>query len=220
MLALLGVVIGFGAWWSLVWAIVFAALAPLFANIYLSVPRAVGVPPSRISSTTRCSCCRAIFVPGHGLTQAIDSVARFADSPTTEEFSRIVNESRIGRDLNVALASTAERMHTDDFNWAAQAIAINRETGGNLAETLQVGGTIRERNQIRRQVRRSAPKDDCRRSSSSSSRSRCSSSCCSSSRTTWRPLFPSPLGWLALGAAVVLMIIGSVWMLFAVRVKF
>ena len=50
--------------------------------------------------------------------------------------------------------STAERMRSDDFNWAAQAIAINRETGGNLAETLQrTAATIRERNQIRRQVK-------------------------------------------------------------------
>ena len=45
-------------------------------------------------------------------------------------------------------------MRSDDFEWVAQAIAINQETGGNLAEVLdQVGKTIRERNQIRRQVR-------------------------------------------------------------------
>ena len=34
------------------------------------------------------------------------------------------------------------------------------------------------------------------------------------------PFFETILGWFALGAAVILMIIGSVWMLFAVRVKF
>lgn len=38
--------------------------------------------------------------------------------------------------------------------WVTQAIAINREVGGNLAEVLDgVGQTIRERNQIRRQVK-------------------------------------------------------------------
>ena len=46
-------------------------------------------------------------------------------------------------------------MRSEDFEWVAQAIAINAETGGNLAEVLdQVGKTIRERNQIRRQVQR------------------------------------------------------------------
>jgi len=45
-------------------------------------------------------------------------------------------------------------MGSDDFVWVTQAIAINREVGGNLAEVLDgVGHTIRERNQIRRQVK-------------------------------------------------------------------
>jgi tight adherence protein B len=45
-------------------------------------------------------------------------------------------------------------MKSDDFAWVTQAIAINREVGGNLAEVLDgVGHTIRERNQIRRQVK-------------------------------------------------------------------
>jgi tight adherence protein B len=45
-------------------------------------------------------------------------------------------------------------MGSDDFTWVAQAIAIHREVGGNLAEVLDaVGHTIRERNQIRRQVK-------------------------------------------------------------------
>ena len=40
-------------------------------------------------------------------------------------------------------------MKSKDFDWVAQAIGINAETGGNLAEVLeQVGKTIRERNQI------------------------------------------------------------------------
>ena len=45
-------------------------------------------------------------------------------------------------------------MGSEDFTWVAQAIAIHREVGGNLAEVLDaVGHTIRERNQIRRQVK-------------------------------------------------------------------
>ena len=70
-----------------------------------------------------------------------------------EELARAVNESRLGRPLPDALATTADRMQSKDFDWVAQAIGINAETGGNLAEVLdQVGTTIRERNQVRRQV--------------------------------------------------------------------
>jgi tight adherence protein B len=91
---------------------------------------------------------------GHSLLRSVDSVASEADAPTSEEFSRIINETRVGRDLNDALDEVAQRMGSDDFTWVAQAIAIHREVGGNLAEVLDaVGHTIRERNQIRRQVK-------------------------------------------------------------------
>ena len=60
----------------------------------------------------------------------------------------------MGRDLAQALDETAARMASEDFVWVTQAIAINRQVGGNLAEVLDgVGHTIRERNQIRRQVK-------------------------------------------------------------------
>jgi tight adherence protein B len=91
---------------------------------------------------------------GHSLLRAVDSVSSEADAPTSEEFARIVNETRVGRDLNDALDEVAERMGSDDFTWVAQAIAIHREVGGNLAEVLDaVSQTIRERNAIRRQVK-------------------------------------------------------------------
>jgi tight adherence protein B len=91
---------------------------------------------------------------GHSLLRALDSVSHEAASPTAEEFARIVNETRVGRDLADALDEVAARTASEDFTWVAQAIAIHREVGGNLAEVLDsVGHTIRERNAIRRQVK-------------------------------------------------------------------
>jgi len=91
---------------------------------------------------------------GHSLLRAVDSVAQEAAAPTSEEFTRIVVETRVGRDLDDALDELAARMGSDDFTWVAQAIAVHREVGGNLAEVLDaVGHTIRERNAIRRQVK-------------------------------------------------------------------
>lgn len=91
---------------------------------------------------------------GHSLLRAVDSVSVDAGAPMAEEFSRIINETRVGRDLGEALDEVAARMGSDDFTWVAQAISIHREVGGNLAEVLDaVGHTIRERNGIRRQVK-------------------------------------------------------------------
>ncbi len=90
---------------------------------------------------------------GHSLLQALDAVSREADKPTSIEFARLVNETRVGRDLAESLDEIAGRMASDDFAWVAQAIAIHREVGGDLAEVLgTVSQTIRERNQIRRQI--------------------------------------------------------------------
>ena len=91
---------------------------------------------------------------GHSLMRAMDAVSQEAESPTAEEFARIINETRVGRDLAESLDELAARMDSEDFLWTAQAIAIHREVGGNLAEVLDaVGNTIRERNAIRRQVK-------------------------------------------------------------------
>ncbi|MFC9772196.1 MULTISPECIES: type II secretion system F family protein [unclassified Pseudarthrobacter] len=91
---------------------------------------------------------------GHSLLRAIDASARESDAPMSEELARIVNETRIGRDLNASMTDVAVRTRSEDFAWISQAIEIHREVGGDLAEVLDhVGETIRDRNQIRRQVK-------------------------------------------------------------------
>jgi tight adherence protein B len=90
---------------------------------------------------------------GHGLMQAVDSVAEEAESPTREEFRRIVIETRLGKSLHDAMATAAARVRNEDFEWIVQAIEIHREIGGDLAEVLDhVAETIRSRNSVRRQV--------------------------------------------------------------------
>ncbi len=90
---------------------------------------------------------------GHSLPRAIEAVSSESESPTREEFARVVNEHRLGRDLDEALLLAAERMRSPDLEWTAEAVGVHREVGGNLGEVLDhVAETIRERQQIRRQV--------------------------------------------------------------------
>ncbi|MEV7131414.1 type II secretion system F family protein [Arthrobacter sp. NPDC093128] len=91
---------------------------------------------------------------GHSLLRAIDASAKESDAPMSEELNRIVNETRIGRELGESMTDVSARMASEDFSWITQAIEIHREVGGDLAEVLDhVGDTIRDRNQIRRQVK-------------------------------------------------------------------
>jgi tight adherence protein B len=90
---------------------------------------------------------------GYGLLQSVNTIAAEAADPTAEEFGRIIMETRLGRDLVDSLTALADRMDSEDCHWVAQAIDIQRSVGGDLAQILDtLGETIRERNQIRRQV--------------------------------------------------------------------
>jgi len=158
---------------------------------------------------------------GHSLLRAVDAVSREAESPTSEEFARIVNETRLGRDLNDALDQAATRMRNEDFGWVGQAIAIHREVGGDLAGVLdEVGHTIRERGQIRRQV------------SALSAEGKMSAYILLAlpfvvlgilfitSRDYVARFVESPLGYAMIAGAVVLITIGALWLKKIVSFKF
>jgi tight adherence protein B len=91
---------------------------------------------------------------GYGLMQSVATVAEEAPSPTSEEFSRVVVENQLGRSVDDSLRAMAERMDNEDLRWVTEAIDIQYEVGGDLAEVLDtVAATIRDRDQIRRQVK-------------------------------------------------------------------
>ena len=158
---------------------------------------------------------------GHSVAAALDSAAKEAPVPSSEEFARIGNEVTIGRDLEAALTDTAVRMKSVDFAWIAQAIQINREVGGNLAEVLDhVGETIRERGEIKAQVK------------SLSAEGRLSALILMAlpfgialmlmvvNPTYLGVLTTHILGWVMLAVGSVMLIIGGLWMRKIIDIKF
>jgi tight adherence protein B len=91
---------------------------------------------------------------GQSLQMSLNSVAADAAAPMSEEITRIINENRIGRDLVVAMLDTADRMDSEDFQWFAEAVAVQRDSGGSLNDIIEtVAETIRGRAEIREKVR-------------------------------------------------------------------
>jgi tight adherence protein B len=91
---------------------------------------------------------------GLSLAQALDTVVREGHEPLSGEFRRALVETRLGVPIEDALESIGMRMESGDFEWTVMAIRIQREVGGNLAELLlNVAGTLRERDYLRRQVK-------------------------------------------------------------------
>lgn len=158
---------------------------------------------------------------GYGMMQAIDSVAREAQSPTAEEFSRLVVEARLGRDLTAAMEAMGERVGSEDFEWVIQAIAIHRDVGGDLAEVLDtVAGTIRERNQIRRQIKALAAEGKLSGIILTLLPLAVAALIGASNPNYMRPLFESGAGIAALTAGFILMAAGGLWMRHFINLKF
>lgn len=90
---------------------------------------------------------------GFSLAQALDAVARDSAEPARKEFARALAETRIGADVSDALDNMSVRMNSESMRWTTMAIRIQRDVGGNLAETLRTTAhTLRERESLKRQV--------------------------------------------------------------------
>jgi tight adherence protein B len=91
---------------------------------------------------------------GFSLAQGVDAVVLDAAEPSAKEFSRALAETRIGTTLEDTFDHLAERMGSVNLTWTTMAIRIQREVGGNLAETLRTTATtLREREELKRHVR-------------------------------------------------------------------
>jgi tight adherence protein B len=90
---------------------------------------------------------------GYSLMQGVEAVSKEVGDPIGTELRRVVTEARLGRPLEEALDSAADRMDSEDFSWAVMAVRIQREVGGNLAELLlTVAETMTQRERLRRDV--------------------------------------------------------------------
>jgi tight adherence protein B len=89
--------------------------------------------------------CRALRA-GISLEFGFRSVGDELEDPVGTEFGQVADEVSLGLDTRVALQNLALRMNTSDMPFFINAILIQRETGGNLAEILQnLATVIRER---------------------------------------------------------------------------
>ncbi|MCA1692144.1 MAG: type II secretion system F family protein [Actinobacteria bacterium] len=91
---------------------------------------------------------------GHTFLRAIQMMCEESEPPLSEEFSRVVSETRLGDSLVDALGRMAERLQIRDLDWVVQAIRIQQTVGGKLADLLHtLADFIRARDEVRREVK-------------------------------------------------------------------
>ncbi|HKY81022.1 MAG TPA: type II secretion system F family protein [Sphingobium sp.] len=91
---------------------------------------------------------------GLPITETLGVVANEVPGPVGEEFKLITERIKIGKTMDQALQETADRLGTPEFQFFVISLAIQRETGGNLAETLSNLATVlRQRAQMKLKIR-------------------------------------------------------------------
>jgi tight adherence protein B len=91
---------------------------------------------------------------GHSLAAGLHVVAEEMPAPISKEFGRVYEEQNLGIPLEEALKSMCDRVPNLDLRFFVTSVAIQRQTGGDLAEILdRIGHVIRERFKILGQVK-------------------------------------------------------------------
>jgi tight adherence protein B len=81
---------------------------------------------------------------------AMEVAAGEIRDPVGSEFRRILDEMRIGVEIDDALQHAADRIRVSDFRFYVVAIILQRRTGGHLAESLgNLSNVIRCRKEVR-----------------------------------------------------------------------
>jgi tight adherence protein B len=91
---------------------------------------------------------------GLPVSETLGVVAREVSGPVGQEFKLVTEKIRIGKSMEDALQDTAERLGTAEFQFFVITLAIQRETGGNLSETLSnLAEVLRKRAQMKLKIR-------------------------------------------------------------------
>jgi tight adherence protein B len=91
---------------------------------------------------------------GLPISETMGVVATEVQGPIAIEFQSVVDKMKIGRTMEAALQEAADRVGTPEFQFFVITLAIQRETGGNLAETLaNLADVLRKRAQMKLKIK-------------------------------------------------------------------
>ncbi|HEY9552224.1 type II secretion system F family protein [Allosphingosinicella sp.] len=141
--------------------------APIFLAIFVGLFVGIGLPhfvigrliKRRVAKfTARFPDAIELMVRGlrSGLpiSETMGVVATEVPGPVSIEFQAVSDKMKIGRTMEAALQETADRLGTPEFQFFVITLAIQRETGGNLAETLaNLADVLRKRAQMKLKIK-------------------------------------------------------------------
>ena len=90
---------------------------------------------------------------GFSFLQAMEIISREMQPPMSTEFANVMRNTSLGRTMEDALQEMDQRVGNEDFSLVITAVLIQQQVGGNLATILDtIRETISERIRLRREV--------------------------------------------------------------------
>jgi len=140
---------------------------PLAADAALALLVAAGIPHVVVGHLSKRRTKRFLALLPEGLdlivrgirsglpaTEAMNTIGAEIADPVGAEFRQVMDQVKIGVGLDEAMWSAARRLQIAEFNFLVISLAIQQETGGNLAEILEkLSDMVRRREQMRLKVK-------------------------------------------------------------------
>jgi tight adherence protein B len=91
---------------------------------------------------------------GHSFRQGIQTVVDEGQAPASDEFKRVLAETRLGRPMDDALGEMSDRVGSRNLEFVITAVTIQRQVGGSLAGLFDmVAEAVRNRQQFARKIK-------------------------------------------------------------------
>ena len=91
---------------------------------------------------------------GFSFLQAMDLISKEMEPPISEEFKHVMRDISLGASVERALEDMDRRVNSPDYSLVVTAVLIQQQVGGDLAHILDtISGTIQDRIRMRREVR-------------------------------------------------------------------
>ncbi len=90
---------------------------------------------------------------GFSFMQAMDLIAKEMEPPISDEFKHVMRDISLGTSMERALEDMDKRVDSPDFSLVVTAVLIQQQVGGDLARILDtISETIQDRIRMRREV--------------------------------------------------------------------
>ena len=148
---------------------------------------------------------------GYSFQQAMTVVAKEMEPPISEEFAHVTNDVSKGLSLENALTQMNKRVNSSDFDLVVTAVLIQREVGGNLAQILDsISDTINDRIRMKREILTLTAQGRFSAIVLAALPFAAAGMMYTMNHDNFMMLFEEPMGQIALGVSLVMIVVGFI----------